>query len=241
MSATPNELIERLFTKFRVESTLGNGDHFTEKPSLTIARDPGSGGKPIAELVAKKLGFDFYDDQLVEAVAKSVKKRKKIISQVDERTRSSIEDFVHGLFNPEYVSDTTYVNHLCRVILSLIHKGNVVILGRGANFIAPKNTSLNVLVTAPREVCIERAIKYEKVSKGKAIKIINKITAERKDFVSQYFNKDYANPKYYDLIVNTEYMDIESASNLIISAFRKKFPNFTERAKQTFLKTTRLY
>jgi len=242
MSKTVDELIEHLFTKLRLEHAAAeSAPKMTRKPCITIARDPGSGGKPIAEEVAHKLGFDFYDRKLIEAIAKSARQRKRVIANVDERIRTSIEDLIHGLFNPEYISDTTYINNLSQVVLSLIHQGNAVILGRGTNFIAPHNSCLSALVTAPKKIRIERAIQYEHINRDKAINTINKISKERRDFVSQYFGKNYDNPKYYDLVVNTRYLDIDAASNLIISAFRKKFPNLAERAKITLQKTTRWY
>ena len=210
-------------------------------PFITVARDPGSGGRPIAERVAKKLNFDFYDDALIEAIAKSSRKRTKIIKQVDEKTRSTIDDVIHNLFNPEYISDTTYINHLTKVVLALAHKGKAVLVGRGSNFIAPYTEGLNVLVTAPKQVRIERAVKYEKISKKVAKRRVEKISEQRKQFVSQYFSKDYTNPKYYDLIINTEYFDIDGASDLIISAFRKKFPTLGEFMKSQIKKTGKLY
>jgi cytidylate kinase len=197
-----------------------------KKPFITIARDPGSGGKPIAQLVAKQLKFKFYNKALVEEIAKSAKLRSQVIKNVDENTRTYIQDVIHGLFNPEYISDTTYIKHLSRTILSIAHQGKAVILGRGANFIVHKDEGLNVLVTASKKTRVQRAITYEHISRSEAKDRIYKISHQRSEFISQYFRKYYTNPKHYDLILNTDHYDIESASKVIICAFAQKFPHF---------------
>lgn len=236
MSTPPQRLLEKAATWFglrrRVEEFYTqemNGLNVSKAPSITIARDPGSGGHPIAIEVAGRLGMKFYDEALIDKIAKSTQMRREVIRRVDERTRSVIDDIVHSLLNPDYVSDVTYVQHLVQSTLAIGHEGNAVILGRGSNFILSRQSSLDVLITAPYQVRVERAIQYEGISHDEARDRIAKITNERKGFVSDYFGKDYTNSNYYDLIINTEHFDIESAAKVITYAFRKKFPTWKEK------------
>lgn len=229
MFRTTSKILEKVFHQQDLLSGKQDSSTLTSNPSITIARDPGSGGRPIAKIVSQKLGFDFYNKTLIEAIAKSAKRRRQIINDVDEKTRTAIQDIIHNLFNPEYISDTTYINHLTDVVLTIASKGNAVILGRGANFIVPPQLVLRVLVTAPQKVRIKRAIKHEKISPKVAKTRIQKIHAERRAFVSQYFHKRYANPNYYDLILNTKYFTLEQSASLITHSFRQKFPTFTQK------------
>jgi len=194
------------------------------KPIITISRDPGSGGAPIAEAIAKKLGFAYYGCELITAVAKSAKTSRDVIGDIDEKQRSLIEDFVHNSLNPEYISEIKYIKHLAKVILGLNVKGKAVVLGRGSNFMVPAAYALRVRITAPYRVCVARAVRYEGVPYSRAREIINKVAAERAAFVKQYYGKDITNPKYYDLTLNTAYMTIADAVGVIICAFKRKFP-----------------
>jgi len=196
------------------------------KPHITVSRDPGSGGRPIAKMVSRKLGFEFYNKKLLREIARSAKKRKEVVMAVDEKGRGAMSDFVHNIFNPEYVDDLTYMNHLCRVILSLAYKGKAVILGRGGNFITPGTRGLHIRITAPYDVRVQRSIQYEEVSRDRAKEIIKRVDKDRKDFVSQYFSKNITNPDYYDFVLNTEFMSLEEARDIIICAFKQKFPKF---------------
>lgn len=218
--------VEDLMGQSRVVEQIGaNNEELEElnfKPFITVSRDPGSGGKPIAQAVAKKLNFEFYNKKLISEIAKSTKSRKEVISDIDERQRGLMDDLVHNVLNPEYVSERKYIKHLCKSILAVAQKGNVVILGRGSNFITPNAFGLHVRVTAPYRVCVARAVQYEKVPYQKAREIISEVTEERSAFVKQYFGKDIANPKYYDLTLNTTYMTIEDATDIIVRAFKRK-------------------
>lgn len=192
-------------------------------PFITIAREPGSGGRPIAHAVAEKLGFFCLDEQIIDEIARSTKKRKAIVQTIDEKTRTNIEDIVHSILNQEYLDDVKYITELTKVILSYALKGKVVIVGRGANFITPLAKGLHVNITAPYEVRVQRAMEYEGVSRSKAKEVLAKTEKERKDFVKQYLHQDSDKKNSYDLTVNTQFLQVNQARDLIIEAFQQKF------------------
>lgn len=192
-------------------------------PFITIAREPGSGGAPIAQAVAQKLNYDFIDEQIIDEIARSTKRRKEIIRQIDEKSRGGIEDIVHAILNTEYIDDLKYVRELFRVILLHAYKGKVVILGRGANFITPFARGLHVNITAPYKVRVQRAMDFEGHSEALAKEVIAKVEKERKDFVRQYLKKDIDKPNSYDLVLNTTYFRMNEARDVIIEALYRKF------------------
>jgi cytidylate kinase len=224
-------LLERVMTTLRLRDGVSKSaaDHNRvpaerfSKPFITIARDPGSGGKLVGQAVAKQLGFTFYDHELIEEIAKSTNLRRNVLSHVDEKGRSALQDLIQGIINPNYVSDVTYFTQLCKVILSLAYQGNVVILGRGANFITPFAQGLHVRITAPKAVCIQRAIDFEGRSPVKAREVVEKIESDRREFVKQYFNKDIRRAHYYDLTINTTFYKPDEAAEIVLAAFKQKF------------------
>jgi cytidylate kinase len=199
------------------------------KPFITISRDPGSGGAPIAKRLAEKLNFKLVDKQIVGQIAKSIKKKKSVVESIDEKSRNQINDIVHSVLNKDYVDDYTYLSELTKIILAYAHEGHVVILGRGSNFICPFAKGLHVRVTAPYETRVNRAIEYEGFNQRKAREVIAKVEKERDKFIHQYFSKkkDYPKSRVFDLTVNTQNFDIEEAANIILEAFYTKFPMAT--------------
>ena len=229
MSSTPQSIVEKMMTALKLreigvklENDLHVFDTSFSKPFITISREPGSGGKVIGQLIAKKLHYAFYDHELIDEIAHSTKLRKSILDQVDEKGRSGLQDLIQELINPDYVSDITYFTHLCRVILTLAYKGNVVILGRGANFITPQARGLHVRCTAPQAVLVQRAVDFEGHTPLIAKEIVAKYSKDRRDFVKQYFDKDIRKPEHYDLVLNTTFYSPEESSELIIQAMKHK-------------------
>lgn len=132
-------LINRFFKLFQVRESIQSpypilGEERFTKPFITIAREPGSGGAPIASAVAKKLGFLCLNEQVIDEIASSTKLRKDLIKAVDEKNRSHVEDIVQSLLNADYVDDLKYAKELTKVLVTYAIRGNVVIVGRGANF-----------------------------------------------------------------------------------------------------------
>ena len=193
------------------------------KPFITIARGRVMAGTCWARS-CKASWFYLYDHELIDEIAKSTKLRKSVVDQVDEKGRTALQDLVQGLINPNYVSDITYFTALCRVILSLAYRGNVVILGRGANYITPFAQGLHVRITAPVQVRIQRAIDYEGHPYPVAKEIIQKLDADRREFVKQYFDKDIRHANHYDLTINTMFYKPHETAQIVIAAFKQKFP-----------------
>lgn len=230
---TPNmpsqyyQLVNKALKYFSLKSSLTLSDsepeHAFLHPFITVAREPGSGGAPIAEAVAKKLQFEYVDELLVEEVARSTRKRKAVIQQIDEKSRNKMEDIVHSILNAEYVDEQTYVSALVRTILSYAHRGNCVILGRGSNFITPFAKGLHVSIVAPYDIRVQRAMDYEGHSEAQAKRVIAEVEQERNEFVKQYFNRNVKQRNVYDLTLNTTYFTVPQARDVIIEAFKQKF------------------
>lgn len=204
-------------------------------PFITVCREPGSGGAVVAKKVAKKLGFEFIDQQIIDEIAESTKKRKAIIKTIDEKARTSIQDLIHSSLNKEYVSDYKYISELSKIILAYAYKGKVVILGRGGNFITPDSKGFHVRVTAPLAIRKIRAVKYENLSAQEAKDMISKVEKDRIDFVKKYFKKDIKRASYYDMVLSTSYIDLDSAADLVIEGFYKKF-SLVDRYKNIFVR-----
>lgn len=194
------------------------------KPFITIAREPGSGGAPIGTALAARLGFDYYDQQIIDEISKSTKLRKDIVQKLDEKGRTAVQDFIQGMLNPNYVSDVKFVRTMTTVLVSLAYGGNAVILGRGANFVTPRDKGLHVRITAPRSIRVQRAIEYEGVSATKAREIIRDVESDRRNFVRQYFSEDIRKSEHYDLVINSAFFSVDDCVDIILHAFSKKFP-----------------
>jgi len=112
------------------------------------------------------------------------------------------------------------MQHLLRVIATIGKHGNTVILGRGANFILPREEILRIRVVAPLAVRVKNIADWLKVSFEEAKEYIQKIDLERKDFIKKYFKADIDNPENNDLVINLEKLSIETAIEIVKAALK---------------------
>ena len=103
-------------------------------PYLLISREKGAGGSAVAQLAGKRLGWQVFDKEIVDAIAERAKVRRELIESVDERDRATIQDAIGELLHPQAIGTSGYRAHLHEILLTLGHQGDVVIVGRGAQY-----------------------------------------------------------------------------------------------------------
>lgn len=185
-------------------------------PVITISSEPGSGGRIIAKTLSKQLNKDLFDRDIIKNVAESVQTSSRIIETMEKDRLTGIQDFISSLVDDRYLWPGVYLEHLMKVIAVIASHGNAVIVGRGANFIIPPKDRLSVRITAPlkkraESVAEEHGVPFKEAKR----RVINREN-RRSSFIKQSFNADVADPKNYDLVVNTGNMSNDAAVGAII-------------------------
>ena len=193
----------------------------TIRPVIAITRLPGSGGWFLAEKVAKDLKMDYWDRQIIEEVAKSAKVSKRMIKSLDEQDKGMLDEWIESL-GERNVWAYEFMEHLTKVISAIGAHGNAVIVGRGASYILPPEACLRVGVTAPLEVRVNNVSTFFKVSKEEARQRILSVESERVAFMKKYFNMDVLDPIHYDIVINTQFLNLGEASKIVIAAYESK-------------------
>lgn len=193
-------------------------------PLITISREKGSGGRPIAYLVAKQLGakWHVYHKEILEKISSETHSSQEAVRQVDERKIPVIEGMIADFFGKRYLNLNTYYRSLLRALSEIGHKGYCVIIGRGANFLFPHG--LKVRIICEMDQRIKWLMEYEHVSKKEAINRITRSDEERTEFAKTLFYHDSRKAHHYDLIVRTgKDLSIKDAADLIVKVAKKRF------------------
>lgn len=193
-------------------------------PIITISREKGSGGRPIAFLVARKLGppWQVFHKDIVEQIAKEANLEKELIEEVDEGNMPLIEQVIDNVLGKQYLNLPGYYKHLIRILSTIGNRGHAIIIGRGANFLLPD--ALKVRMICEMEERIRKVMKYEKVSRKEAIEMIDESDKRRTAFTKSLFQHDPRKAHHYDLIIRTgKSVSLEDAADLIVEAAYKKF------------------
>lgn len=182
---------------------------------ITISRLMGSGGIPIAQKVAEKLGYTLLDGDAIMEVADQYGLTRESLELADEK--------------PPHFSDKLDIKHeialhlIELIVLEYALKGNVILYGRGGqDLLKGINSVLRVRIIAPFEERVERWAEREWLDPDRARMLVRKSDQQRAGFIKYYFDRDWDDPLGYDLVINTERLSEESAVRLICDAVKDR-------------------
>ena len=235
-----DRMVQQQLDKWRklLDKVLKQGakiEDFQGGPIITISREPGSGGSEIARRLAKALNMDLIGGQIIQHIADSAKMSRRVIESLDEKEVTFRDNLLMSLFGESRPWPGEYLKHLTRVIGTIGAFGNVIIVGRGANRLLPQEKTFKVRIMAPLELRIKYFMDDSGYTRAEAEQYVVKTENNRKAFVRKYFNTDVADPKYYDIIINTEKISIGAATESIISAFKQR--RNRKRSESSFVET----
>lgn len=199
-------------------------------PLITVSREFGSLGSAIGEQAAKKLGFSFWDQEIVHAIAEQTGAQEALLASLDERTRSRIEDFISESVIGAEATAAEYVRQVIRVARTIERHGGAVVIGRGVQFILAPEAALRVRVVCPSEKRVADYAEREGLSQRDAEKKLAQVERERKTFIRRHYDRDVGDPIHYDVVINTEHILPDAAADLIVAAYRSRFGRLPECA-----------
>ncbi|MBU1320044.1 MAG: cytidylate kinase-like family protein [candidate division Zixibacteria bacterium] len=192
-------------------------------PIITVSRERGSSGSFLARRLAEEFDFQLAHRQVIDIICSNSGFRRRVVEALDEKTKSQIESWVEGLMHDHYVDSSDYFKHLHHTIIALARHGGLVVIGRGANFVLTLQTGFHIRVVAPERRRVERIMEFANVDKKAAQEAVAKSDEERAEFIKNGFGYDINDPHYYDLVINTGFIDIEDAVKIAIKAIGAKF------------------
>jgi cytidylate kinase len=192
-------------------------------PFIAVSREAGAGGGEIAARVAERLGFQILGREMLDYLAETFQLPRDMLEFVDERTAHWIHD-AFGFWLDKYtVSQEEYVVRLGRMVLLAVQHEESVFIGRGVQFLLPKNKGLTVRIVASEKQRIERTKRMRKVSPEEAKQFVAETDRGRKEFVRRYFHQDVADPLIYDIVLNSDRFGVEGAADLIVHTYEHLF------------------
>lgn len=203
------------------------------KNVITIGRQYGSAGHAIGALVAEKLGYPFYDKQLVEIAAKNSNISDETVKHIDEKATSSLlyslasgSYSLRGINGPLYyempLNDKLFLAQ-SEVIKEIASKESCVIVGRCADYVlddAEDVNLINVFIYADMDFRVKRVMETFEITEKQAKDKINKTDKQRKTYYSYYSNRDWGKMSNYDVCLNTSKIGIEKSADIIANLVR---------------------
>lgn len=196
-------------------------------PIITISRQGGAGGKTLAEMVSRKMGYTCVDDDIIRMVAKQAKVSPEWVQSVEKEAGGALFKFIDGLisksyierilgYDKGYINEDVYIDTLNKVINRLAEEGNCVILGRGGQYILrDRKDTYHVLLIANKEDRIKFMLGHYDLTPDQAKTLIERHDKRRANLFRKFGKEDYDRPDLYHIVLNTSKVEMEKASQIV--------------------------
>ncbi|MBE6985672.1 MAG: cytidylate kinase-like family protein [Ruminococcaceae bacterium] len=194
------------------------------KNIITISREFGSGGRTIGKLVAQKLGYEFYDSEIVNQVAQRSGFSPEFIQENGEYATAK-SSLLYALATANQYSlggvstlDKLYLEQT-KIIKEIADRGKCVIVGRCADYVLRERTDcLHVYICADEKYRAERIVQVYGESDKKPEKRIHEKDQKRKVYYRNYTGQALGQPLNYALSLNSGILGEELCAELIVQA-----------------------
>jgi cytidylate kinase len=203
----------------------------TAKPSITISRMCGAGGRTVASKLVEYLqphtpagrAWTIFDKNLIEKVLEDHHLSRRLAEFLQEDRKSRFAEVIQKMrgLNP---TPSTLVEQTAETVWSLAHGGYVILVGRAGNVITEKLPEVfHVRLVGSLERRIARIEEVYEMSRNDAHEYVKAQDAAKRLYMKEYFGRDIDDPLLYHLVVNTDNISYERAAQLIGDAVVSRF------------------
>ena len=216
-------------------------------PVITISRQFGTAGVPIARELAKRFGAEFLDREIVAAVAERSGIPEVEAEGYDERLPSLWQRLASALATsaPEVampplpadvVPASAMHERLAAITRAVIEeaatRGNAIIVGRGGVFILGRRPdTLHVQLHASLDARVRYLLmRIEEVpvdtrpDEDSLRQLCRSIDSARQGYIRRLFDADWLHVSHYDLSIDSGRLGVEQTADIIESAARHDPP-----------------
>ena len=200
---------------------------------ITIARQYGSGGKTVGEMLAKDLGIHYYDKELMKLASDDSGINEALFVKADEKVKSSLlfrvakKVYQGELIPPEsddFTSNDNLFNYQAKIIKELAKQESCVIIGRCADFVLRDyDNVLSVFVHAPEDFCLEQAAKKHSMSTKELEKYIARTDKRRAEYYKYHTGREWTDARNYDLCLDSSKLGFERCVEEIKAYIKVRF------------------
>ena len=195
---------------------------------ITISRQFGAGGKTLGQMIANELGYTFADNEVIQMIAEAANVSPTWVDNVEKEaggrlsrviSRMVSRPLVDRILKDErgYIDEKLYLDYLVVIIAQIAEEGDVVILGRGSQYILDDHPMAHhILLIDEFENRVRFMQENYDLSAGKAAQLVTNEDKRRANLYRKLGKTDYDKPDLYHLVLNMGRLELKTAFKLVI-------------------------
>ena len=195
-----------------------------ERYVITITRQFGSLGRPIAREMAKMLDIDYYDRDIVEMAAKEMQQPVSVVSDIEESGNSLISKMRFPLGTGERSMQDRLFQIQQKIITDIVDRESCIIVGRCSDYILRNyKNCINVYIYAPFEARYHNCVNSLNMNPKEAKRMIQEVDRARLQYHKRYAKYEPEDINYKDILINSSLLGVDGTAEYLVDMVKKKF------------------
>ena len=194
---------------------------------ITISRQFGAGGITLGKMIAEKFGYTFADTEIIKMVAEMANVSTSFVETVEKEAGGKFSKFISKTVSKPlvdrilkdergYIDEKIYLDYLVLIIAQMGDDGDVVILGRGSQYILNDHPdAYHILLIDTFENRVRLMQKHYDLSQARATQVVKREDKRRFNLYKKLGKTDYDNPGLYHLVLNMNRIHLDEAFTLV--------------------------
>ncbi len=196
---------------------------------ITISRQYGAGGKTLGKMIVDELGYEFADSEIVAKVAEMTNVSTHWVETVENEAGGKLSRFITRMVSKPlvdrilkdergYIDEEIYLDYLVLIIAQIADEGDVVVLGRGSQYILNDHPdAYHILMIDEFENRVRFMKEHYELSDSRARRVVKGEDRRRKALYQKLGKTDSDDPFLYHLVLNMSKVSLEEAQRLVCS------------------------
>lgn len=195
-----------------------------EKYVVTIARQFGSLGRPIAKKISETLGIEYYDRDIVDYTARSLQLPVSTISDEEEHAKSAFFNMNYPLgMGTTGIQDSIFAAQQ-KIIMDLAAKESCIIVGRCSDFVLRDHKNvLNIFVYAPYTSRLKNCVESLNMHPSEAKKMIASVDKARESYHRHYCGYSMSDKDYKHVMIDSSLFGVDGTCEVLVNMISKRF------------------
>ncbi len=196
------------------------------RPNITISREFGCDGYPLAEALVEAFGTDtdwrIFSKELNRVVETDSTPLDTLESRLDDQARTTFEEYLDALLAHK-PTDYMKFKRLAKAVKLMVRNGHTIIVGSGgAHLTRTDRHVLHLRLVAPVEFRIRNVAVRLGIPTDEAERMVVEHSNQREEYIQKYTRADVRDPYLYDLVINNERVDVPTMVRLVTDTLRAR-------------------
>ena len=190
--------------------------------TVAVSREAGARGWSIAKRVSVALGWQLFDQDQLDTLVQDERARAELLASIPAGARHWADDQLARLGRERILTVGPAAVEVARLLLAIAARGEAVLVGRGAGFLLPPDTTVHVRVVAPLADRVAYMGQWLRQPRDEAAAEVAARDKRRSAYLAHLLGRDPSETHAYDLVVNSSRLGEEACADLIVVAVRAK-------------------